>query len=58
MKKVRFSYDEQHNTLYIDASEKDFYPKYLYYLLEYLEVPRDVKKVFLEDIKNGKNKTD
>lgn len=43
------SYDKAANTVYIDAPESSFLPAYLKYLLEYLKIPKDVKRIFKED---------
>lgn len=45
------SYDKATNTVYIDAPESAFVPKYLDYLLEYLKIPKTAKRVFKEDSK-------
>ena len=45
------SYDKAKNTVFIDAPESAFVPQYLTYLLEYLKIPKNVKRVFKEDNK-------
>lgn len=46
MKHVTIEYDPKNNTVYIDANEKDFVPKYLDYALEHLGLPKNVKRIF------------
>lgn len=45
-KSVTISYDPKNNIVYIQAKQSDFVPKYLEYLLEYLEVPKTAKIIF------------
>lgn len=55
MKKVSLTYDAHNGIVYLEASQQDFIPKYLQYVLEYYGIPANVKIVFLEDIKNGEH---
>lgn len=50
MKQIEIDYDAKNNTLYIGASKKDFVPKYLDYMLEYLKIPKDAKRIFKDDV--------
>lgn len=46
---VAFTYDKTNNTVYIDAPESAFVPKYLEYLLEYLNIPKSTKRIFKKE---------
>lgn len=46
---VGLAYDKEKNTVYIGAPESAFVPKYLDYLLEYLKLPKDVKREFKKE---------
>lgn len=54
MQTRHMTYDNWNKTVSIDASESEFHPQFLKYLLEYHNIPKDVKIVFERD-KNKKS---
>jgi hypothetical protein len=48
-KKVKLTYDPKENIVYIGAPESAFVPAYLNYMLEYLDIPKDAKRIFQEE---------
>lgn len=49
-KSVNLSYDSENNTVFIDAPKSAFVPKYLDYALEYLKLPKNAERVFIEEL--------
>ena len=49
--KCNMSYNVTTNTVKIDAPKSAFVPKYLDYLLEYYNIPKNAKRMFKEDKK-------
>jgi hypothetical protein len=45
-KRVQMSYNKRTNTVKFEAKESDFVPKYLDYLLEFHNIPKDAKRIF------------
>ena len=49
--KCLMRYDPKNKIVYIGAKKSAFVPEYLNYLLEYHNIPKDVKRIFKEDKK-------